>query len=411
MNLHQPSPSETSPARPLEQKTAAKDRPRVLVADDDMQIRHAIELLLRAEFDVTLAGSGEKAIELIRSGMKFEVASLDLRMPGRSGVETLKELKSLDPSLEVLIVTAHSDVDSAKKALRYGAYDLIDKPFKNETYRAAIRRGVERRTKSRASRKALEQLEFVQAQLKQSEKFAVIGQLIAGVVHELNNALNSVIGFSELLTMENFPPEETREYLNNINEAAGLCRSIVQKLLRFSRNESLAKEPVDINEVLQSALDLKRHDFKVDRIEVVKDLAGAMPYTNGIYNELQQVFLNLMANAQYAMKSVTGERRLTVRSEFDPAAVRVSVEDTGTGIPKENLQKIFEPLFTTKEKGVGTGLGLSVCYDIIRDHGGSILVASEPGRGACFVIELPVLKTPPAQGGSFEMPTGDAPSQ
>ena len=377
-------------AEALVQPSENQSRPRVLVADDDRKIRRAIELILRFEFDVTAVENGDLAIDQIRADKEFEVVSLDLRMPGRTGIETLKEIKELDPSIEVLIMTASSDLESAKKALKYGAYDYIDKPFGNHTYREAIREGVKRRRRSLVTRKAEEQLDFVQAQLKQSEKFAVIGQLIAGVVHDLNNSLNSVIGFSDLLMIDAFSPEETQEYLKNINEGANLCKNIVQKLLAFARKEETVKESVNLNDVVNSTLDLKRHDFNVDQIEVDKTLAPELPFVTADFYEIQQVFLNIVTNAHHEMKSLEGTRKLTVLTENDDAAVRVRFQDSGKGIPKEHLQKIFEPLFTTKEKGVGTGLGLSVCYDIIRDQNGKIYVASEPGQGACFIVELPV---------------------
>ena len=376
---------------PSKQSGDNDERPRILVADDDREIRRALGFILRSEFDVTIVENGEKAIEMVRQGNAYDVVSLDLQMPGRSGVETLKEIKQLNPALEVLIMTAHSDMESAKKALKWGAYDYIDKPFKNETYRETIRKGVKRRQKTLTAENAIEQLEFVKVQLKESEKFAVIGQLIAGVVHELNNSLNSVIGFSDLLMMKDFPPEETKEYIKNINSGAKLCLKPVQKLLGFARRQNPEREPVSINEIINSTLDLKQHDFKVDQIEVTKQLADSMPYTIADFYEIQQVLLNIVTNAHHAMKANSGTRMLTVESEFNENVIRISCKDTGTGIPKENLQKIFEPLFTTKEKGVGTGLGLSVCYDIIKEHQGDIYVASDPGKGTCFVIELPIV--------------------
>ncbi len=385
-------------ARSLNRQSAHQDRPKILVADDDREIRRAIELVLRAEFDVTIVENGDLAIQEIRSGKEFDVVSLDLCMPVRNGVETLKEIKALDPTLEVLIMTAHSDLESARKALRYGAYDYIDKPFNNKDYRTAVRKGAERRRKALATHQAREKLDFVQAQLKQSEKFAVIGQLIAGVVHDLNNSLNSVIGFSDLLMIDDFPPEEKQEYLKNINEGAKLSKNIVQKLLAFARKEDTEKEPVDVNDILESTLDLKRHDFKVDHIKVEKVLEDDMPLTMADFYELQQVFLNIVNNAHHAMKSMDGHRKLSVKTERDPSAVRIHFQDSGVGIPKTDLQRIFEPLFTTKEKGVGTGLGLSVCYDIIREYGGTIYVASESGKGTCFIVELPVVTKTEGEG-------------
>jgi len=363
----------------------------VLVVDDETNIRQAIRAILSAEFDVTTVESGNKAIEKIRQGMDFDVVSLDLQMPGMSGLETLKEVKQYSPTTEVLVVTAHADIESAKKALKLGAYDYIDKPFQKDELRASIRKGVERRGKRIASEKAQEQLAFVKAQLMQSEKFSAIGQLISGVVHELNNPLTAIMGFSELLLITECSPEKTRQYLKYINKSVFLCQNLIQKLLNFSRKHKPKRELVQVNEIIENALDLKQYDFNVDKIQVVKQLPDYMPGTMADFHELQQVFLNMINNAHQAMKEHTGVGTLTVKSEFDDKVIRISFSDTGPGIPKENLQKVFEPLFTTKEKGKGTGLGLSVCYEIIQKHKGNIYVASEPGKGACFAIEIPIV--------------------
>ena len=367
----------------------------VLVVDDEANIRQAIRAVLRAEFDVTTVESGNKAIEKIRQGMDFDVVSLDLQMPGMSGIETLKEIKQHSPFTEVLLLTAHSDIESAKEALKLGAYDYIDKPFQKDELRASIRKGADRRSKRIASEKAQEQLAFVKAQLMQSEKFSAIGQLIAGVAHELNNPLTSIMGFSELLLRPECPPEKTEKYLKNINRSVFLCQKLVQKLLNFSRKYEPKRELVQINEIIENALDLKQYDFNVDKIEVVKQLPDYMPNTMADFLELEQVFLNIINNAHYAMKEHTGGGTLTVKNEFDDKVIRISFSDTGPGIPEENLQKVFEPLFTTKEKGKGTGLGLSVCYEIIQEHKGNIYVASQPGKGTCFAIEIPLVDGQP----------------
>lgn len=366
-------------------------KPYVLVADDEQNILRAMSLVLEAEFDVTVVDSGDKAIKKIRNGMDFDVVSLDLQMSGLSGIDTLKAIKQLSPSTEVLIVTAHSNVESTKGALKFGAYDYIDKPFNNAKLLAAIRKGVERRNNTIKAEKAEEQLAFVKAQLMESEKFSAIGQLLAGVAHELNNPLTTVIGFSELLLTRKYSPDETRNCLEKINKSSLLCKNIVQKLLTFSRKEESKQEYIQVNHIIESTLELKQHDFKVDSIKVVKQLADNMPCTMADFYELQQVFLNMINNADQAMRMYAGRGILTVKSAFDEKVIRISFIDTGPGIPKKNLQKIFEPLFTTKKRGEGTGLGLSICYEIIKKHEGDIFVSNNPKKGACFIIELPIV--------------------
>ncbi len=375
----------------MDKDNGRKKKPHILVVDDEPNILRAMSLVLKSEFDVTTVESGDKAIEKIRQGMDFDVISLDLQMPGLSGIESLKAVKQLSPSTEVLIVTAHSDTESTREALKLGAYDYIDKPFSNAELLASIRKGVERRSNTIGVEKTKEQLAFVKAQLMQSEKFSAIGQLLAGVAHELNNPLATIMGFSEILLLTKCSTDKTRNYLEKINKSSLLCKNIVQKLLAFSRKEGSKQEYIQINPVIESTLELKQHDFKVDGIQVVKQLADNMPSTMANFYELQQVFLNIINNAHQAMKMHAKTGTLTVKSAFDEKVIRINFLDTGPGIPEKNFQKIFEPLFTTKKKGEGTGLGLSICYEIIKEHKGNIFVANDHGKGACFAIEIPVV--------------------
>jgi len=371
-----------------------REKPNVLVADDEPNILRAMSLILKSEFDVALVENGDKAIKKIQQGIDFDVVSLDLQMHGMSGIETLKAVKQLSPSTEVLIITAHSDVESVKAALKLGAYDYVDKPFSNAELLESVHKGVKRRKNAIGAKKTRDQLDFTKAQLIQSEKFSAIGQMLSGVAHELNNPLASIMGLSELLLMKEFSPDKTRQYMENINKNSLLCKNIVQKLLTFSRKQESKHKYIQINQVIKSTLDLKQHDFKIDCIHVVKQLDDNLPGTMADFYELQQVFLNIINNANQAIKIHAKTGKLTINSSFDKKFINIKFLDTGPGIPKENLQKIFEPLFTTKERGKGTGLGLSICYEIIKKHQGNIFVASDYGKGSCFVIKLPVVAQP-----------------
>jgi signal transduction histidine kinase len=364
-------------------------RPRVMVADDEKNIRRAMRLILENEFDVTLVENGDKAVEKIQAGTDFDVISLDLQMPGKSGIEALKEIRQYCPTTEVLIVTAYSDLESAKQALKFGAYDYIDKPFQKQQFLEAIRRGVERRHKFIGQAKAEKQLSLVKIQLKQADKFSAIGQLLASVVHELNNPLGVILGFSDLLISKKHPAKETRQYIENIDQAARLTQKIIQRLLNVSRKHEPRRETVQINQVIQSTLDLKQHDLKRHGVKTIINLAEDLPLINGDFFELQQVFLNIINNADQAMLGRTGENILTISTEGMDGVIRTIIQDTGPGIPDQHLQQIFEPLFTTKQEGDGTGLGLSVCSEIINEHMGEIYVASEMEKGATFVVQLP----------------------
>ena len=223
-------------------------QPRILVAEDDEETRRVILRLLSGQYEVILAENGADACDKIRQGSPFDVASIDLKMPVMTGTEALKIIKQESPLTQVLIVTAYSDVDSAKVALKLGAYDYIDKPFANDAYRAAIQKGIQLRRDAMDSEKAKEDLAFIKAQLVQSDKFAAIGKLLAGVAHELSNPITAILGLAELLQQGD--GSDAREKIDKINRSALLCHNILQKLLTFSRNHEAAREPVDINAIL-----------------------------------------------------------------------------------------------------------------------------------------------------------------
>jgi two-component system NtrC family sensor kinase len=254
-----------------------------------------------------------------------------------------------------------------------------------------------------------EQLEEAQAQLIQSEKLSAIGQLAAGVAHELNNPLGGILGYAQFTleklrknNPEDDPPKEIQSYLRYVGDIeiqARRCKTIVQNLLRFSRTSRAVEfEEVDVNRTLEETITFVEHQFRINHMDLVADLTPDLPLVRGNAGQLQQVLTNLIINAMHASEKGS---TVTVHSRYSPAlgefggTVELSIADTGHGIPKEDLKKIFEPFFTTKEVGKGTGLGLSVSYGIVKDHGGEISVKSELGEGTTFTIVLPVQKKAP----------------
>ncbi|TKJ31301.1 MAG: hypothetical protein CEE40_01985 [Chloroflexi bacterium B3_Chlor] len=243
--------------------------------------------------------------------------------------------------------------------------------------------------KYRGAARDVSQLVELQAQLIQLAKLSGIGQMICGVAHELNNTLTTVMGYSQLLQVTDVD-EDVKEDLQRIYDDALRAQRIVQNLLTYARQKKPEHGPVDINEVIEHTLALRRYQLKVDDVEVVTELAENLPWTMADSYRLQQVFLNITNNAHQAILQM-GKGALTVRSELlGDDTIRVTFADTGPGIPPEVLDKIFDPFFTTKDVGAGTGLGLSVSHDIIQEHGGRIWAESEPGQGATFIVELPV---------------------
>jgi signal transduction histidine kinase len=243
-------------------------------------------------------------------------------------------------------------------------------------------------------------LEMTRASLVQSEKLSSLGELVAGVAHELNNPLTTVIGYAELAIKEKGCGEEIRRDLEMINEGARRAAQIVRSLLAFARNDSREKTLVGVNGVLEKVLGLTANQIRLDNIEIRLELApgSALPMVKAHDRQLQQVFLNLVNNAHQAMASLKRPGILTVKTEHRNGMVLITVADTGPGISKADLTRIFDPFFTTKPVGQGTGLGLSVSYGIVQEHGGKIRAESEEGHGATFVVELPVISSADLEG-------------
>lgn len=243
-----------------------------------------------------------------------------------------------------------------------------------------------------ASRADLEKvvgtLKTTQAQLIQSEKLSAVGQFVAGVAHELNNPLTSVIGFSELLQATSSDPKE-RERLNHINRNAIRCHKIVHSLLGFSRQHEPERKLVRLHEVAEAVLEIVSYDMRVNNITLVREYASDLPPLLGDSHQLQQVVLNIVSNARQALESFRRDGQITLRTGAEGDRVWLRISDNGPGISAENQKKIFDPFFTTKPQGKGTGLGLSLSYGIVQEHRGSIRVESQPGLGTDFILEFP----------------------
>ncbi|HYK87368.1 MAG TPA: ATP-binding protein [Acidobacteriota bacterium] len=233
----------------------------------------------------------------------------------------------------------------------------------------------------------------LQQQLIQSEKLSAIGELISGIAHELNNPLTGVMGYSQLLQLRKDLDDRAKDNLLKINSLALRCQRIVQNLLSFARKQKPERTLCDINEVLERTVELRNYELQVNNIEIVRELDRQLPRTIADAHQLQQVFLNVITNAEQAMLEAHGKGKLTIRTRAENKNQTITVEigDDGPGIAEAYLSRIFDPFFTTKEVGKGTGLGLSLSYGIIKEHGGDIYARSKAGEGSTFVIEVPII--------------------
>jgi two-component system NtrC family sensor kinase len=233
----------------------------------------------------------------------------------------------------------------------------------------------------------MEQLKATQTQLVQAAKLAAVGELAAGVAHELNNPLTSVLGFAELSLTNPEVSSLLRHDLEVIAREAGRARDIVRNLLDFARQTKPQRLPADVNYVFHQTLDLIRQHIEKSGVVIMEDYGPDVGILTLDSGQIKQVFLNLITNAAQAMpKGGT----LSLRTFRLGDEVAISVSDTGQGIPPEIQDRIFEPFFTTKAVGEGTGLGLSVSFGIVQEHGGRISVESQVGQGSTFTVWLPI---------------------
>jgi two-component system NtrC family sensor kinase len=229
-------------------------------------------------------------------------------------------------------------------------------------------------------------------QLLQAEKMAALGQTISGVAHELNNPLATILSWAERLSEKMSEDSPLRQGIETILSESDRAARIVRNLLTFARKRQTTRAMVDINQVVRETLALRAYEQRVSNIEVIDALAAGLPQVFADGHQIQQVLLNLIINAEQAMLSANGRGTLVVRTWHDlqQESVILEINDDGPGIPEDVQGKIFDPFFTTKEVGKGTGLGLTVAYAIVQEHGGRIRLESRAPAGASFYVELPV---------------------
>ena len=361
---------------------------RILLIEDNPSEARLIQEMLNE------AGSGQFHLEVagqLSTGLGYladqcpDVVLLDLGLPDSQGLNTLARVYASAPEIPIVILTGLNDESVGVAAVKQGAQDYL------------VKRRVDGKVLWRVMNYAI-QRKNMEAQLVARDRLASIGQLVSGVTHELNNPLTSVIGFSELL-LERELPDNIRMNLKIINDEAHRMDVIVKKLLTFARRQPQEKRPMDINESIQAVLELRAHEQKTSNIKVNTRFAPDLPQIMGNNSQLQQVFLNIIINAEFFMSEVHGRGTMTITTERIGDSVRVSLADDGPGISKESMNCLFTPFFTTREVGQGAGLGLSICHGIITKHGGRIYAESESGKGATFIIELPIRQEERDEGG------------
>lgn len=395
---------------------------KILVIDDEQIIRERLKKLLELDgYEAHIAENGPKGLEIFKV-QKPEIVLVDIKMPGMDGIEVLNEIKKIQNQTEVIIITGHGGIETAIEALRKGAFDYITKPIEYDELEIDIKKALEKQEMQKKLNEYVQHLEEMveertrnlretQDQLIQSAKMAVVGQLAAGIGHEINNPLNRITMNIQMMMDNQRLDEKTRKKIEIVDKSADRIAGIVKSLLSFSRKEGKENlSSVSINVLIEETLKLMEHQMMLSNIEVIKEFDPALPEIKAIPNQMEEVFLNLLNNAFHAMPEGGKLRIVTSRGVWteddekkhprkrmdDGGAIPVGKEiigikfsDTGSGIRAEHLSKIFTPFFTTREVGKGTGLGLYLVYTLVRNHRGEIEVESATGKGTTFTITLP----------------------
>jgi PAS domain S-box-containing protein len=306
------------------------------------------------------------------------VALLERLVNDGSVADYLLRLRRADGNAVWVEVTAHAEVVDARGAVR-----------------------VEALVRDVSERKKLDdETRDIYHQLLQAEKMAALGQTISGVAHELNNPLATILSWAERLSERRNLEDGVRRAIDTILSESERAARIVRNLLTFARKRQTTRAMVDVNQVVRETLALRAYEQRLTNILIIDALAAGLPHVFADGHQVQQVLLNLIINAEQAMVSSHGRGTIVVRSWHDAQqeSVTLEINDDGPGIPEDVQPKIFDPFFTTKEVGKGTGLGLTVAYAIVQEHGGRIRLESQANRGASFYVDLPVsgAKLPPA---------------
>ncbi len=346
-------------------------------------------------FVVQYVSTGPEALTAIRQaileGKPYIGGFFDVKLGGEmDGIEVIRQGKDIDPLMQFVMVTAYQDrsVDEISKLFGEAfadRWDFLTKPFSRNEIIQKARNLVAQWERKRREKEYLDQIRAQQDQLVQQERLAAVGTLARGIGHEFGNILLGMMGRSEL-ALQKGQPEAMKEALGLISRSAERAAVITRNLQTLVKTESVF-EPMDVREPLKDTLLLIEHELKKASVKLVEEPAATLPLVNASKVELGQVFLNLMINATHAMEETKGGT-LTVRTAAENGGVLIDIVDTGCGIPPENLDKIFRPMFTTKGKK-GSGIGLSVTQKIVEGHKGKIGVQSKVGQGTTFRIWLP----------------------
>ena len=394
----------------------------LLVDNEQYQVEALKRCLVSQGYQVLEAADGKEAVQqLDRHTQDIELIITDYLMPDLDGLGLLAEVRSRDPLLPVIFMTAYADKNVVIQALRHSCDGFLEKPFTPEQLLGEIKRIQERACQSVSERlnhqrqiianfmglghgdeRLPQEMGLSPDQLLQLQKMGLVGSMTSGIAHDFNNLLQAILGRVDLLMHDEDQKQPRYAELREVAHAAERGAELVKQLLAFSRQSARDFQPLNLNKSIQKVERLLSRTIP-GMIEIKMDLAADLKLINGVPVQIEQLLINLVLNARDAMptggqltlatKNITLDEEKDLGADIKPGKyVQLTVADTGSGMPEEILAQIFQPFFTTKSLGQGTGLGLFMVKVIVHRHQGLLSCASGPGSGTTFTIDLPVLE-------------------
>jgi signal transduction histidine kinase len=416
-------PPMDSPDAPTPPAVPEGQRPKILIIDDELGPRESIRMSLESFYDCLAVDDGFKGLDAL-DVFHPDMLILDLRMPKIDGIEILRRVREKGSDVEVMLLTAYGSLKTAQRAIRYGVFDYLEKPFDLHELRATVARAIERRQKRQGIETRYDDMEQLLGRLKHDlsnfDRLARIGRLSAGIVHEMKNPLTVILGYTQILlgrlkkeragegvTLS----EESARYLTIIEQETVRCTQIARQLLSYSAADRDSRQRTTLYELISNIQTLVQPQCSVNDVVLTAEPAEEPVLLEVSVGHMHDVLLNLCMNAFEAMGgpgtlAVIGRvvrRKAPELEDLTEAEERflagataerfgaIEVRDNGPGIPPEVLPRIFEPFFTTKEAGEGTGLGLSLCKEHVEAHGGTINVVRTGPDGTTIRLLLPAI--------------------
>jgi signal transduction histidine kinase len=384
--------------------TIISERPQILVIDDEMGPRESLRMLLKPNYTVHTADCVETGIRLLREKHPDAIV-MDIRMPGATGIEGLRRIREIDPNLSVIMLTGFGALETAQEALRLGANDYISKPFDAREMQEVIGRNVERTRVHRSSENAASEIKELNTrllkELAQKERLASLGQASAEFVHDLGNPLTIVWGYVQLLAKKLEQSEKSKtngeakedpgsaKELGIIEQNVRLCRELLTMWQSYGSVEAAPHKPISVSAIVREIVKGVEGMATQNGVQLTSEICEDPCTLLGDAVQITRAIQNVLINAVQASAEKKGH--VSIRCTQKDFYVDVQIEDNGSGISSEQMTKIFDPYFTTKQGKSGTGLGLYITKKVVEDHNGSIKVDSTPDVGTTFTIRLPLL--------------------